>query len=270
MSQMTPMLNIAVRAARRAGNILLQGYQRNDEITSTAKGINDFVTNFDKASEKSIIELIRQSYPNHVIIGEENGVLNGSESEYQWIIDPLDGTRNFMKGFPHFAVSIALRVKNRTELGVVYNPITNELFSAVRGEGAKLNDTRLRIVPQRELVGTILSTGFPFKNTNLMPLQFEIMQNLTSECADFRRTGSASLDLCDVASNRVDGYFEMGIKPWDIAAGELIVREAGGLVCDFLGTPNYLTSEHIIATSPRLIKAIIGHIEKALPENFKK
>ncbi len=265
---MNPMLNIAVRAARRAGNILIQGFERRDEIETSSKSTNDYVTNFDKASEKTIVETIRVAYPDHTIITEESGLLSGKDGEVQWIIDPLDGTTNFIKGFPHFSISIAVRVKNRTEVAVVYDPITNELFTAQRGKGAKLNEVRLRVSNLRELKGTILATGFPFKRPHLMPTQFAMMANLVKDCADFRRTGSAALDLCYVAANRVDGYFEADIKPWDIAAGDLIVREAGGLICDFNGTPDYLTQGHIIATTPRLMKAILNHIQPCLPQNF--
>lgn len=266
---MNPMLNIAVRAARRAGNILMQGFERLDEIETTSKGLNDYVTNFDKSAENAIVEIIRAAYPEHTILTEESGVLSGSHTDMQWLIDPLDGTANFIKGFPHFAVSIALRVNDRTEVAVVYNPVTNELFSAVRGKGAKLNNLRLRLANLRELKGTIFATGFPFKCPQLMPTQFAIMKNLIQDCADFRRTGSAALDLCYVASNRVNGYVEMGVKPWDIAGGDLIVREAGGLVCDFNAQTNYLTQGHIIATAPRLMKAVLTHIQPCLPENFK-
>ena len=266
---MNPMLNIAIRAARRAGNIIAKGYERRDEIETMKKSENDFVTNFDKAAEAAIIEIIKTSYPDHSIITEESGVLEGENSDIQWIIDPLDGTTNFVKGFPHFAVSIAIRVKGRTEVGVVYDPICNELFSAVRGKGAKINDNRLRVENARELDGKILATGFPFKKKSLMPTQFAMMNNLSAQCADFRRTGSAALDLCYTAANRVDGYFEMGIKAWDIAAGELIVREAGGLVCDFNGDHHYLTQGHVVAAAPRLVKAILNHIQPCLAKDFK-
>lgn len=266
---MNPMLTIAVRAARRAGNILMQGFERRADIETSTKGQNDYVTNFDKASENAIVDVIRAAYPEHTIITEERGLLAGKDEEVQWIIDPLDGTTNFVKGLPHFAVSIAIRVKNRTEVAVVYDPTRNELFTAERGKGAKLNDLRLRVDNLRDLNGTIFATGFPFKNSQLMPTQFAMMSSLASQCADFRRTGSAALDLCYAAANRVDGYFEMGIKPWDIAAGDLIVREAGGLVTDFHGDTDYLTRGHIVATAPRLMKAVLGHIQPCLPANFK-
>lgn len=262
---MNPMLNIAIRAARKAGNIIVKGYERRNDIQVVAKSTNDFVTNIDKAAEEAIINVIRKSYPEHTIITEESGALEGKDSDIQWVIDPLDGTTNFIKGLPHFSVSIAIRVKGRTEVGVVYDPIRNELFTAVRGEGAKLNELRLRAENnKRDLKGTILATGFPFKKTSLMPTQFAIMTELMNEVADFRRTGSAALDLCYVAASRVDAYFEMGIKAWDIAAGDLIAREAGCLISDFKGGHNYLTSGDIVAAPSRLVKEILNKIQPYL------
>ena len=248
---MNPMLNIAIRAARKAGNVIAKNYERRDDIQTSKKGINDYVTSVDKAAEAEIIEIIQKSYPD------------------QWVIDPLDGTTNFVKGLPHFSVSIAIRVKNRTEVGVVYDPIRNELFTAVRGEGAKLNEVRLRVDSQNELNGAILATGFPFKQPSLMPTQFAIMNNLIDEAADFRRTGSAALDLCYVASGRIDGYFEMGLKPWDCAAGDLIVREAGGLVCDFNAGHDYLRSGNIVAAPARILKEMLNKIQPCLTEQVK-
>ena len=266
---MNPMLNIAIRAARKAGNVIAKNYERRDDIQTSKKGINDYVTSVDKAAEAEIIEIIQKSYPDHTIISEERGALEGKDSDIQWVIDPLDGTTNFVKGLPHFSVSIAIRVKNRTEVGVVYDPIRNELFTAVRGEGAKLNEVRLRVDSQNELNGAILATGFPFKQPSLMPTQFAIMNNLIDEAADFRRTGSAALDLCYVASGRVDGYFEMGLKPWDCAAGDLIVREAGGLVCDFNAGHGYLRSGNIVAAPARILKEMLNKIQPCLTEQVK-
>ena len=266
---MNPMLNIAIRAARRAGNVIAKNYERRDDIQTSKKGINDYVTSVDKAAEAEIIEIIQKSYPDHTIISEELGALEGKDSDIQWVIDPLDGTTNFVKGLPHFSVSIAIRVKNRTEVGVVYDPIRNELFTAVRGEGAKLNEVRLRVDSQNELNGAILATGFPFKQPSLMATQFAIMNNLIDEAADFRRTGSAALDLCYVASGRVDGYFEMGLKPWDCAAGDLIVREAGGLVCDFNAGHGYLRSGNIVAAPARILKEMLNKIQPCLTEQVK-
>jgi len=264
---MHPMLNIAIRAARKAGNVIAKNYERRDDIETQRKGIHDYVTRVDKAAEAEIIEIIRKSYPEHTIISEEAGALAGQDGDVQWIIDPLDGTTNFVKGLPHFAVSIAIRVKNRTEVGVVYDPIRNELFTAVRGEGAKLNELRLRVDNKQELNGAIIATGFPFKQPQRMPTQFAIMQHLIEDCADFRRTGSAALDLCYVASARVDGYFEMGLKAWDCAAGELIAREAGALVCELDGGHSYLRSGNIVAAPARVLKEMLAKIQPCLPQS---
>ncbi|KGQ70862.1 inositol monophosphatase [Chelonobacter oris] len=266
---MNPMLNIAIRAARRAGNIIAKGYERPESIETANKRPNDYVTNIDKAAEEAVIEIIRKSYPDHTIIGEESGALEGENKNVQWIIDPLDGTTNFVKSFPHFAVSIAIRENGRTEVGVVYDPIRNELFTAVRGEGAKLNDTRLRVENRRDLDGAILATGFPFKAKQHMPAHLNIIGALIEDAADFRRSGSAALDLAYVAANRVDGYFEIGLKPWDSAAGDLLVREAGGIVTDFSGGHNYLKSGNIVAASPRVAKAILTKIQPHLTDTLK-
>ncbi|AWX14167.1 inositol monophosphatase [Mergibacter septicus] len=266
---MNPMLNIAIRAARKAGNIIAKGYERRDEIKTIEKSTNDFVTNIDKAAETAIIEIIRKSYPEHTIIGEESGALEGKEGNIQWIIDPLDGTTNFIKGLPHFAVSIAIRIKGITEVGVIYDPIRNELFTAVRGKGAKLNEYRLRTENKTELQGAILATGFPFKTKRHIPTHLKMVEALIQDCADFRRTGSAALDLAYVAASRVDGYFEIGTKPWDCAAGDLIVREAGGLVCDFVGGHNYLKSGNIVAAPARLTKQILMAIQPCLSDDLK-
>ena len=266
---MNPMLNIAIRAARRAGNVIAKNYERRDDIQTSKKGINDYVTSVDKAAEAEIIEIIQKSYPDHTIISEERGALEGKDSDIQWVIDPLDGTTNFVKGLPHFSVSIAIRVKNRTEVGVVYDPIRNELFTAVRGEGAKLNEQRLRVENKRDLSGAVLATGFPFKQPKYMPMQFNMMQRLIEDAADFRRTGSAALDLCYVASGRLDGYFEYGIKAWDVAAGDLIVREAGGIVTDYNAGHSYLKAGHIVAAAPRVLKEMLNKIQPCLAEDLK-
>ena len=266
---MNPMLNIAIRAARKAGNIIAKNYERRDDIVTMEKSKNDYVTNVDKASEEAIIEVIKKSYPDHTIITEESGALEGSDNDVQWVIDPLDGTTNFVKGLPHFSVSIAIRVKGRTEVGVVYDPIRNELFTAVRGEGAKLNEQRLRVENKRDLSGAVLATGFPFKQAKYMPMQFNMMQSLIEEAADFRRTGSAALDLCYVASGRLDGYFEYGIKAWDVAAGDLIVREAGGIVTDYNAGHSYLKAGHIVVAAPRVLKEMLNKIQPCLAEDLK-
>lgn len=254
---MHPMLNIAVQAARKAGNFIIKSYETPSNVEAFSKGSNDFVTNVDRHAERLTIETIRKFYADHAILCEENGLLDGKNSEYLWIIDPLDGTTNFINHFPHFSVSIALQIKGRTEIGVVYDPIRNELFTAVRGQGAQLNGYRLRGSNAKDLDNTILATGFPFKNKQFSANYFAIIEKLFQRCADFRRTGSAALDLAYVASGRVDGFFELGLKPWDFAAGELLVKEAGGVVSDFSGNHNYLFSGNIIAAKPKILKDIL-------------
>lgn len=267
---MHPMLNIAVRAARKAGNFIAKHYETPDAVETSQKGSNDFVTNVDKGAERIIIDTIRQSYPQHTIITEESGEHEGTDPDVQWIIDPLDGTTNFIKRFPHFAVSIAVRIKGRTEVAVVYDPMRNELFTSARGQGAQLNGYRLRGSNARDLDGTILATGFPFKAKQHSATYISIVGKLFTQCADFRRTGSAALDLAYVAAGRVDGFFEINLKPWDFAGGELLVREAGGLVCDFTGGHNYMTSGNLVAGNPRVVKAMLASMREELSEALKR
>ncbi|WP_158160879.1 inositol-1-monophosphatase [Grimontia hollisae] len=267
---MHPMLNIAIRAARKAGDFIAKSAENADNVETVQKGSNDFVTNIDKAAEQIIIDVIKKSYPEHNIVTEEAGVVTGKDKDYQWIIDPLDGTTNFVKRLPHFSVSIALRIKSRTEIACVYDPIRNELFSAQRGAGAQLNSKRIRVGTAKDLSGTILATGFPFKAKQHSEGFMKVLSALFIDCADFRRTGSAALDLCYVAAGRVDGFFELGLKPWDIAAGELIAREAGALCTDFTGGTDYIQSGNIVAANPRVLKGILAKIRDNANEAMKK
>ncbi|AOV96040.1 inositol monophosphatase [Edwardsiella hoshinae] len=267
---MHPMLNIAVRAARKAGNLIAKSYETPDAVEASQKGSNDFVTNVDRDAEHLIIETIRKSYPKHTIISEECGELLGEDHEIQWVIDPLDGTTNFVKRLPHFSVSIAVRIKGRTEVAVVYDPMRNELYTATRGQGAQLNGYRLRTGQAKDLNGTILATGFPFKVKHHAATYIKMIDKLFTQCADFRRTGSAALDLAYVAAGRVDGFFEIGLKPWDFAAGELLVREAGGLVTDFVGGHGYLASGNIVAGNPRVVKSLLGALRDELSDALKR
>lgn len=266
---MHPMLNIAFRAARKAGNLISKHYETPDTVEASQKGDNDFVTNIDREAERLIIDVIRKSYPQHGIISEESGELAGKDTDVQWIIDPLDGTINFIKRFPHFAVSIAVRIKGRTEVAVVYDPMRNELFTASRGQGAQLNGYRLRGSSARNLNGTILATGFPFKKKKHANNYITLVRKLFTQCADFRRTGSAALDLAYVAAGHVDGFFEIGLRLWDFAGGELLVREAGGLVTDFTGGHNHLLSGNIVAGNPRVVKAMLSAMRDELSEELK-
>ncbi|TCV92224.1 inositol-1-monophosphatase [Biostraticola tofi] len=267
---MHPMLNIAIRAARKAGNLIAKHYETPDAVEASQKGNNDFVTNVDREAERLIIEVIRKSYPQHTIISEECGELTGEDQDVQWIIDPLDGTTNFIKRLPHFAVSIAVRLKGRTEVAVVYDPMRNELFTSTRGQGTQLNGYRLRGSTSRDLEGTIIATGFPFKQKQHSASYMNVMTKLFVHCADFRRSGSAALDLAYLAAGRVDGFFEIGLKPWDYAAGELLVREAGGVVTDFVGAHNYLNSGNIVAGNPRVVKTMLAVMREELSEALKR
>ena len=264
---MHPMLTIAVRAARKAGNLIAKNYETPDAVEASQKGTNDFVTNVDRDAEHLIIDVIRKSYPQHSIVSEERGELIGEDRDVQWVIDPLDGTANFIK---HFSVSIAVRIKGRTEVAVVYDPMRNELFTATRGQGAQLNGYRLRGTNAKDLDGTILATGFPFKVKQHATPYINIVGKLFTQCADFRRTGSAALDLAYVAAGRVDGFFEIGLKPWDFAAGELLVREAGGLVTDFVGGHNHFSSGNLVAGNPRVVKAMLATMREELSEALKR
>lgn len=262
---MHPILNIAIRAARNAGNIIMQSYERMDRIKVVEKQPNDFVTEVDQAAEKEIIATIRKAYPDHGFLGEESGLSSGND--YLWIIDPLDGTTNFMHGFPHFAVSIALQYKDRIEHAVIYDPLRQELFTASRGKGAQLNDRRLRVTSRRELTGALLGTGFPFKRQEHVKLYLEIFEDLFLTTAGIRRAGAATLDLAYVAAGRLDGFWEFGLSPWDIAAGSLLIKEAGGLIGDCDGSENYLQSGNIITGNPKIFKALLQTIA---PQTQKK
>ncbi|WP_018983058.1 inositol-1-monophosphatase [Salinimonas chungwhensis] len=258
---MHPMLNIAVRAARVAGSVIVRGFEYRDDLQLESKGDNDYVTQIDKEAEKAIINKIRQSYPDHAFLGEESGETEGADPDFQWIIDPLDGTTNFIKGIPHFAVSIALLYKGRLDQAVIFDPIRGELFTASRGKGAQLNGYRIRASKPRDLTNTILATGLPFKDKTKYSEYALSLNKIFHECGDIRRAGSAALDLAYVAAGRHDGYWERGIKAWDIAAGELMVRESGALATDFKGENDPLYKGEIVAGSPKVVQALLKHLK---------
>lgn len=266
---MHPMLNIAVRAARSAGSVISRSFEQHDKLEIELKGTNDFVTNVDIAAEQAVIETIQKAYPGHCIISEECGIINGDDTDYQWIIDPLDGTTNFVKGIPHFCVSIALKVKGKLDQAVVFDPIRGELFTASRGKGAQLNGFRIRVKQSKELSGAILATGFPFKQKQHLDSYMDMFKTLFVKTADMRRAGSAALDLAYVAAGRVDGYFELGLKPWDTAAGELLIIEAGGLVTDFSGGHTHNETGNVVAGSSKLLKEILNDVRPHLPASLK-
>jgi myo-inositol-1(or 4)-monophosphatase len=254
------MVNIAVRAARAAGNIIMRNMDRIDRLTVASKRSNDFVTEVDHQAEAAIIDVLKQAYPDHGIHAEESG-RHDENAEYQWIIDPLDGTTNFLHGFPQFAVSIALQHKARLEAAVIYDPFSQELFTAARGEGAQLNEKRIRVSGHVGLKGALLSTGFPYTDQSYLDTYLDTMKALMAPTAGIRRPGSAALDLAWVAAGRTDGFWEFNLKAWDIAAGALIVREAGGIVTDFYGKGDYLESGDIIAASPKVFPEMLKIIE---------
>lgn len=259
---MHPMLNIAIRAARNAGKVIVKGYENLESVEVEEKTLNDYVSSVDKEAELAIIGTLRKSYPDHSFIAEESGIDNGKDTDHQWIIDPLDGTTNFIQGIPHFAVSIALKIKGRTEVGVVFDPIRNELFSAVRGQSSQLNGYRTRTSTVAKLNGTLLATGFPFKQKYQLETYLKIFQELFTEVADMRRSGSAALDLAYVAAGRMDGFWEFGLKPWDIAAGELLLKESGAIMTDFDGGNDYLKSGNVVTANPKLLKEMLTIIRK--------
>ena len=261
---MHPMLNIAVRAARSAGKVIMQATEQLDKVQIEQKGSNDFVTSVDQEAEQTIIAVIAKAYPHHGFICEESGKSGNADSEYQWIIDPLDGTTNFIKGIPHFSVSIALQVNGKTEQAVVLDPVREELFTATKGVGSQLNSYRTRASKAKDLKGTIIATGFPHKNKHYKESYLNIFSDMFEETADMRRSGSAALDLAYVAAGRVDGFWEIGLKPWDTAAGELLVKESGGIITDFTGGHGHVNSGNIVAGNPKVVKAILGKIRPHL------
>ncbi|WP_225639585.1 inositol-1-monophosphatase [Candidatus Profftia sp. (ex Adelges kitamiensis)] len=257
---MNPILNIAIRAARMAGNLIIRYYENSNAIQNNQKYGNDFVIKLKRNAEHLIIETIRKSYPNHIIISAAQNTVSSTATNIQWVIEPLDSTANFIRNFPHFAVSIAVSVKGRTEVSVVYDPMRNELFTSIRGEGAQLNGYRLRVKTAKYLDNTILATGFPLNIKYSSSNYLIILSKLLKQCVNFRCTGSPALDLAYVSAGRVDGFFQPGLKPWYFSGGECLVREANGLVTDFLGDHNYLKSGNIIAGNPRIVKAILANI----------
>lgn len=259
---MHPMLNIAVSAARSAGNIIARAVDRVDALTITHKSQNDFVSEVDKRAEQEIIRLIHKAYPEHAVLAEESGAHAGNE--YEWIIDPLDGTTNFLHGFPQFAVSIALRHKGRLEQAVVYDPLRQELFTASRGAGAQLDGKRIRVSNRKGLEGALLGTGFPFKEQQHLDCYLATFKALFPMTAGIRRAGSAALDLAYVAAGRLDGFWEIGLNPWDMAAGVLLIQEAGGLVGDFAGDHHYMETGNLVAAPPKLFKAMLQTIQPHL------
>ena len=249
------MLNIAVRAARRAGDLIVRHINQLEALDVVEKGRNEYVSGVDHMAEAAIIEIIHDHYPDHAILAEERGATG--EHEYRWIIDPLDGTTNFLHGFPVFAVSIAVEHEGTLQHGVVYDPLRQEIFTASRGAGAQLDGRRIRVSRRQSLQHSLIATGFPYRMTDSgLDSYMSMLRAVMLECAGVRRPGAAALDLCYVAAGRVDAFWELGLKIWDIAAGALIIREAGGRISDFRGGDGYLDSGNVIAGAPKVYAAL--------------
>lgn len=263
---MNPMLTIAVRAAREAGRVITRNFNRVDRLTIADKGRNDYVTEVDRNAEAAIIEVLREKYPHHAILAEESGAQAGNE--YEWVIDPLDGTTNFLHGVPQFAVSIALKVKGRLEIGVVYDPVKEEMFTASRGEGALLNDHKIRVTNRKSLEGALLGTGIPYRDFRFMDNYLGMLKDLIPDTAGVRRPGSAALDFAYVACGRTDGFWELGLSQWDFAAGALLVREAGGMVTDIGGGERHLETGNVIAGSLKVHNAMLRRIRPHLDDKL--
>jgi myo-inositol-1(or 4)-monophosphatase len=263
---MEPMVNIALRAARSAGEKILRATERMEKIRVDEKGRNDFVTDVDRTSEKEIIHQLQKAYPDHRILAEESGYIGNPNSDHLWIIDPLDGTTNFICGIPHYAISIACFIKGRPEHAVIFDPAKQEEFTASRGRGAYVNGHRLRVTGRTNTNGAVFATGIPFNEpatTHMEPF-LQVMSSLAQNSSGIRRMGVASLDLAYVAAGRFDAFWEMYLKPWDIAAGVLLVKEAGGILSDFQGGDDYMESGHIVAATPKLFKPTLQVVQKHL------
>jgi myo-inositol-1(or 4)-monophosphatase len=257
-SSIHPMLNIAIKAARAAGSIINRAALDVESVRVSKKMENDFVTEVDQASEKIIIETLLNAYPDHGILAEESGKTHGNpNAEHVWIIDPLDGTTNFIHGFPFYCVSIALQSRGRLEQAVVYDPTRNDLFTSTRGRGAFLNDRRLRVSKRIRLKECLISTGFPFRDGDDFNAYLSMMSQVMTRTAGLRRPGAAALDLAYVAAGFSDGFFETGLHPWDMAAGALLVTEAGGLVGNFTGEADFLQQRECLAASPKIYGQLV-------------
>ena len=260
---MHPMLNTAVKAARRAGAIINRAAQNLDALTVQNKQDNDYVSEVDRAAEQEIISILLSAYPNHAILAEESGTQG--ESEFQWIIDPLDGTTNYLHGFQQYGVSIALAHKGVLTHAVIFDPARNDLFTASKGAGAFLNDRRLRVSKRIHLKEALIGTGFPYRDFTNLDAYLAMFKEMVQKTSGVRRPGAACLDLAYVAAGRFDGFWEFGLNPWDIAAGVLLVQEAGGLVGDFRGEQNYMQSGDILAGNPKIFSQLLQLIAPHLP-----
>ncbi len=264
---MHPTLNIAVKAARRAGGIINRASRDVEQIKVSAKRDKDFVTEVDKAAEEAIIGVLHEAYPDHAILAEESGA--SGDSEHVWIIDPLDGTTNFIHGFPQYCISIAQTQKGVLQHAVIYDPNRNELFTASKGAGAYLNERRIRVSKRAKLNEVLVGTGFPFRYFEHVDAYLGIFRDMMHKTAGVRRPGAAALDLAWVAAGRIDGFWELGLSPWDMAAGALLITEAGGLVGDLAGEQNYLDTGNIVGGNPKVFAQLLQIIAPHLNANLK-
>ena len=262
-----PAVNVAVRAARAAGAIIVRYMNRIDSIKIEEKARMDFASEVDKLAEAEIVRELRRAFPDHSILAEEGGRIGNAPK--QWVIDPLDGTHNYLRGFPHFCVSIGFLDHGDPVHGVIYDPLRDELFTASKGDGAFLNDRRLRVSSREKLAGALLCTGFPFRQRAHIDAHLRMTRELLREAEDIRRTGSAALDLAYVAAGRIDGYYEIGLKPWDMTAGCVIVREAGGHYCDFSGNAGIPDSGNLVAGNHLLAAAIVKSMAAEVPAELR-
>ena len=249
------MLNIAVRAARKAGSIINRAALAGG-LNVRSKRAKDYVTQVDQAAEEAIIEVVRKAYPEHGFLAEESGA-SAADAEYVWIIDPIDGTTNFIHGFPQYCTSIGIRHRGALAHAVVYDPVANELFTASKGRGAFLNDRRIRVTPLTKLGEALVGTGFPFKELDRLDLYMRQLHKMMQTCSGVRRAGAAALDLAYVACGRLDAFWELGLAPWDMAAGALLIQEAGGLVGDLKGDQTYMESGDIVAATPKVFTSLL-------------
>lgn len=262
---MHPLLHIAIKAARNASKIILRALDRLDKIAIEKKNNNELVTEIDRLAEEEIITIIHQMYPTHAIYGEETGA-SGNDHEYTWIIDPLDGTANYVHGIPHFSISIAAQHRDIIECGLVYDPLRQELFTAEQGGGAYLNNRRIRVGGHGQLHEALLGVGFAHNNSDSLQTYISSLKTIELQTAGVRRTGSSALDLAYVAAGRLDGVWEFNLRPWDIAAGSLLVKEAGGWISDFAGENKYLTNGNVIAANPKLFKQLLKTIQECVQQ----
>jgi len=251
------MLTTAVKAARKAGGLITRAPFDLDKLNVRSKRPNDFVSEVDHAAEDAIIAILRQAYPAHGFLAEESGEKD-IEADYVWVIDPLDGTTNFLHGFPQYCVSIALAHRNIVQQGVIYDPVRNDLFTATRGRGAFLNDRRIRVSRRTHLRDCLVGTGFPFRDGSYLDTYLQMMKVMITNTAGLRRPGAAALDLAYVAAGFYDGFWEVGLNPWDVAAGSLLVLEAGGLIGDLAGNENYLHGAQVIAANPKVFAQMVA------------